>query len=77
MSPVHHVKAGCTYPPFLLLSGSADSLVPLDQMEVMYHTLYDHGTNVQAVCVDGAPHEGSFWSREVYDIILRFLQEKL
>ncbi len=77
MSPVNHVKEGHTYPPFLLLSGSADPLVPIDQMEVMYRRLYDHGADAQAVCVDGAPHEDSFWSREIHDLILRFLEEKL
>ncbi len=77
MSPVNHVKAGPDYPPFLMLSGSADPLVPFDQLEIMYRKLHDHGADVQAVCVDGAPHEDSFWSREVYDLILTFVKEKL
>ncbi len=77
MSPVNHVKEGVSYPPFLLLSGSADPVVPLDQMVLMYQKLIDCGQDARAVCVDGAPHEGSFWSRELHEIILSFLKEKL
>ncbi len=77
MSPVNHVKEGKTYPPFLLLSGSADPVVPLDQMEVMYRKLLDNGADAQAICVDGAPHEGSFWSRELHDIVMAYVKERL
>jgi dipeptidyl aminopeptidase/acylaminoacyl peptidase len=77
MSPVSHVKPGGKYPPFLLIHGDADEMVPYDQMMIMYHALYDQGADVRAICVDGAPHEDSFWSRELYDIILNFIREKL
>ena len=77
MSPVNHIKEGTVYPPFLLIHGDADELVPYDQMVLMYHALYDQGADVRAVCVDGAPHEDSFWSRELYDIILNYIREKL
>ncbi|NLG26156.1 MAG: alpha/beta hydrolase, partial [Clostridiales bacterium] len=30
-----------------------------------------------AICVEGAPHEGSFWSAELYGIIFDFLLERL
>ncbi len=77
MSPVTHVKEGKTYPPFLLIHGNADTLVPYEQMVLMYRKLCDHGTDVQAICVDHAPHEGSFWSRELHDIILEYIRERL
>ena len=77
MSPVNHLKPGVKYPPFLLIHGDADELVPYDQMTLMLHALSDQGADVRAVCVDGAPHEGSFWSRELYDIILSYIKEKL
>ena len=77
MSPINHVKAGATLPPFLLIHGDADPVVPYDQMLLMYRALYDNGADVQAICVDDAPHEGSFWSVELHDIILSFIMERL
>ncbi len=77
MSPVSHVKEDTAYPPFLLIHGSADTVVPYDQLVLMYRKLYDQGADVQAICVDHAPHEGSFWSRELHEIILAYIQEKL
>jgi len=77
MSPVNHVQEGKTYPPFLLLHGSADTLVPYDQMVLMYRKLHDNGADARAICVDHAPHEGSFWSRELHEVILAYIKEKL
>lgn len=77
MSPLTHVKEGAAYPPMLLIHGSADDVVPYGQMEKMYRSLWDNGNDVRAVCVDGAPHEGSFWSRELHEIILGYIKEKL
>ena len=77
MSPLSRLSPGKMYPPALLIHGDADDVVPYDQMVLMYHALVDHGADVRAICVDGAPHEGSFWSRELHDIILDYLREKL
>jgi acetyl esterase/lipase len=77
MSPVSHVKPDVKYPPFLLIHGDADELVPYDQMTVMLSALSGQGADVQAVCVDGAPHEGSFWSRELHGLIQDYIREKL
>ena len=77
ISPVSYVQEGKPYPPFLLLHGDADTVVPYHQMLSMFRRLFDAGANVQAVCVDNAPHEGSFWSWELHELILGFLKEKL
>lgn len=77
MSPVNHVEDGKDYPPFLLIHGSADTVVPYDQMILMYRKLCDNGADAQAICVDHAPHEGNFWSRELHEIILGFIRERL
>ena len=77
ISPVNYVEDGKPYPPFLLLHGDKDTVVPYHQMLTMFHRLYDAGVDVQAVCVDDAPHEGSFWSWEVHGIILDFIKDKL
>ena len=69
ISPVYLVKEGKTYPPFLLLHGTGDPVVPYSQMESFYNTLKAHHAEVLAYCVDGAEHEGNFWSPAVRDVI--------
>ncbi len=76
-SPVYRVEAGKAYPPFLLLHGTADPVVPCDQMDKLYTRLAEAGADVQAYYVDGAEHEGNFWSpdvrRVIRDQIIRWL----
>ncbi|MBQ7840376.1 MAG: alpha/beta hydrolase [Lachnospiraceae bacterium] len=74
MSPINHVEEGKEYPPILLLNGTADETVREDQLVSMYHRLLDCGAKAEAYLVEGAVHEGNFWSREVREIILEFLK---
>lgn len=76
-SPACRVIAGKKYPPFLLLHGSADTLVPYSQMETLYEALQAADTEVKAVCVDGGEHEGSFWGPEVRALIHKELIGRL
>lgn len=73
MSPLYQIQDGKEYPPFLLLHGDADKVVPYHQMEDMYHALQEHGVTVEAYRVKGANHEHDFWSQRVYDIVKEFL----
>lgn len=73
MSPLYQIKDGQKYPPFLLLHGDADRVVPYHQMEDMYHALEEHGVSVEAYRVKGANHERDFWSQTIYDIVKDFL----
>ncbi len=77
INPVNHMKEGQSYPPFLILHGNADTLVDYSQSELMYHRLSDAGAEVSLVCVEGAPHEGSFWSNELLDLIKEFIADNL
>ncbi len=76
-NPVHHIKEGNDYPPFLLLQGNQDDLVEYEQSELMYHKLLDAGVDTSMICVDGAPHEGSFWSNELLELIKEFIDRNL
>lgn len=73
MSPLYQIKDGQKYPPFLLLHGDADKVVPYHQMEDMYHALEEHGVSVEAYRVKGANHERDFWSQTIYDLVKDFL----
>lgn len=76
-NPVNHVEKGKNYPPFLILQGDADDLVDYSQSELMYHKLLDADVDASMICVEGAPHEGSFWSNELLGLIKEFLDKNL
>lgn len=75
MSPYYQVKDGVTYPPFLIGHGTADELVPYAQSKQMIARLEEAQCDVTAIAVEGAPHEGSFWSQEFYAYCSAFLME--
>lgn len=77
INPVNHIEKGKAYPPFLLLHGNKDNMVEYSQSELMFHKLSDAGCDATLVCVDGASHEGSFWSREVLNLIKEFICKNL
>nr|SIP63194.1 Esterase/lipase-like protein [uncultured bacterium] len=76
-SPVFRVQDGSNYPPFLLLHGTGDTLVPCAQMDVFYSRLKEAGADVRAYYVDGAEHEGTFWSPDVRRVIRGALMDWL
>lgn len=77
MSPVYEVQDQAAYPPFLLLHGDQDPLVPFDQSSRMHKRLKSAGADSTLVMVQGAEHEGSFWSDAVHGLIFDFFKEKL
>lgn len=54
VSPVHHVRADA--PPFLLVHGEADGLVPFGQSEQLHAALQQAGAQSELVGVPGADH---------------------
>ncbi len=78
LSPVNRLEDGKIYPPFLIMHGDRDELIDYETHFVrMYHKLCEHGVSVEAYTVENAPHEGGFWSREIYEVILRFIRKNL
>jgi acetyl esterase/lipase len=77
INPVNHIQKGKEYPPFLILQGNQDDVVDYSQSELMYHRLLDAGVDATMVCVEGAPHEASFWSNELLGLIKEFIDKKL
>ncbi len=73
MDPVRHLKKGKKEPPVLIMHGDQDPVVPFEQSELLYRSLRETGTETVLVRVEGAPHERSFWSRQVLDIVREFL----
>lgn len=77
MSPLHRIPRGGNLPPFLLLHGDADALVPYDQSLRMYEALSRAGCRADMICVANGPHEGSFWSDDVHRHIMAFFNKHL
>ncbi|TAH68011.1 MAG: alpha/beta hydrolase [Anaerolineaceae bacterium] len=77
INPLNHIQSGKSYPPFLIIHGNKDELVYYEQSEQMYHRLLDVGADASMICVDGAPHEGSFWSNELLGLIKDFIDQRL
>ena len=76
MSPYLQVRDGVTYPPTMLLHGTADTVVPYRQSVKMHKRLVEHGVDSRLVLVDGAEHEHDFWSPQVFDMIFDFIRER-
>ncbi|MBR5288358.1 MAG: alpha/beta hydrolase [Clostridia bacterium] len=77
MSPYRIAEKGKNYPPILMIQGNADPVVPWDQAEMMYGKYQEVGADAQLICIDGAPHEGPFWSDAVHDQIMAFFKKNL
>ncbi|MFT3787621.1 MAG: alpha/beta hydrolase [Tepidisphaeraceae bacterium] len=75
-SPLEHVSKDA--PPFLILHGSADPLVPLDQSQRLANALTAVGVKAQLVTIDGAGHAGpAFWTETQREAMRAFLKETL
>jgi acetyl esterase/lipase len=65
-------------PPFLILHGNNDSLVPVFHSERLYKALEKAGAYPEMIIVDNAGHgDASFIQGEIKEIILDFLKQKL
>jgi acetyl esterase/lipase len=77
ISPIQYAQPGKDYPPFLLLHGDADPLVLYEDTQTFYDRMNKCGYDMELVCVQGAPHEGSFWSLPLLEKIFGFIQAKI
>lgn len=77
MNPITKVSNQKAYPPFLIVHGDNDDLVPYEQGERMAATLCEHDVHTELIHVAGGPHEGSFWSQELLDLIWDYIERTL
>lgn len=65
-------------PPFLLLHGTNDHVVPFSQSEAMYDALEKQGAPVDLIAIEGADHADlPFFQKEVWEIIFAFFKKNL
>jgi acetyl esterase/lipase len=72
-SPINFVKAGD--PPFLIMHGDKDDVVPFEQSQELYDALKKANVDVQLVTVKDAGH--SFCSADTLIQTVNFLDQKL
>lgn len=78
MSPINHVKAGA--PPFLIVQGTADKTVPLEQSRNFETKLKEMGISVDFIALPEAPHRIREWKNfdpQYQDKTVQWLKQKL
>jgi dipeptidyl aminopeptidase/acylaminoacyl peptidase len=72
-NPITYISKEKTLPPFLIMHGDRDALVPFNQSVLFYEALKAAGQNATFYKVRGAGHGDGFWTPEVLDIVYKFL----
>lgn len=76
LSPIEHVHAGM--PPFLLIHGTADHLVPFAQSTAMCDRMKAAGASCEVYAVHGAGHGMRWWNQTAYQQrMIAWLKERL
>lgn len=73
ISPINYISEEHDYPPFLIMHGDEDGMVPFDQSARMYEKLKACGKRAELYKVCGAGHGIRFYTTELMHIVLRFL----
>ncbi len=77
-NPVTHIQANAarqgTLPPFLIVHGDADEMVPLRQSQFLYDALDEAGSDVTFYILEGVEHSASglMTRLDVMDAVTRF-----
>lgn len=76
-SPVMHIDS--SNPPFLILHGTADKLVPVEQSEILARALQQAGVEHELVVIEGAPHSFDLQpkQRDLRPLVLGFFDKHL
>lgn len=77
ISPIAYVTPGRNLPPFLILHGDADDVVLYEDSEALYDKLTSCGYSADLIHVTGAPHEDTFWSTQLLEIIFDFIEKNV
>lgn len=76
-NPITYISPEKTLPPFLILHGDQDGLVPFNQSVLLFESLRDAGQEVTFYKVKGAGHGNRFWTPGVLEIVHTFFDRQL
>ena len=74
-NPITYIKKGA--PPFLILHGDKDPLVPLAQSEMFHEALKKAGVDSTLIVVKDVGHEGKVGDGKNGDAIIEFFNKNL
>lgn len=76
-SPITHIDP--RDPPFLILHGTADKLVPVEQSEILSRALKKAGVEQELIVIEGAPHSFHLQpkERDLRPTVLSFFEKHL
>ncbi|MUG69347.1 alpha/beta hydrolase [Paenibacillus validus] len=72
-NPITYISREKALPPFLIMHGDQDELVPFNQSVLLYEALKEAGQDVTFYKVKGAGHGSRFWTPDVLEIVRKFL----
>ncbi len=76
--PIAYLDKAKEIPPFLIIHGNKDRLVPFGQSVLLYDALRQNDKSVVMYKLDGADHGGSpFWTDDVLKIVDDFFRKYL
>lgn len=76
-NPISYVTDKKSLPPFLVIHGDSDAMVPFNQSVLMVEALQKYKKTVEFYKVCGADHGIYFWTDEVLKITIDFLKAYL
>jgi acetyl esterase/lipase len=76
--PMNYIAADRALPPFLIIHGSKDRLVPFGQSVMLFEALRQAHHAAEFYQLKGADHGGAaFWTERVLDLVERFVRPHL
>ncbi|MFD0697428.1 alpha/beta hydrolase fold domain-containing protein [Paenibacillus sp. GCM10027628] len=76
-NPINYIDSAKPLPPFLIMHGDRDELIPFQQSVLLYEALRDAGQDVTFYKVKGASHRMGLWNPTVFKVVSDFLKANL
>ncbi|KOP68282.1 hypothetical protein AMS62_25800 [Bacillus sp. FJAT-18019] len=73
-NPINYISKDKMLPPFLIMHGDKDDIVPFNQSVLIYEALKETQHDVTFYKVKGAGHGRGVWTKEILDIVYNFLR---
>ena len=73
-NPITYITEENEFPPFLIMHGDSDPLVPFNQSLILYETLRAKGHSVSFYKLTGTGHGNRFFTPQTIQIVIDFLQ---
>ncbi|TDO97558.1 alpha/beta hydrolase [Marinomonas balearica] len=77
-NPMHYVSSTENMPPYLIVHGDKDRLVPFGQSVMLFETLKKHKQPARMIRLHNADHgRAPYWQDDMLDIVDNFIQRNI